>query len=144
MNNSCQSTYFMYSLTQARACIPLRESKSFLIFLLLTLLQHTGIPIQQFLSNNIVENLNHNYVQIQAPKTAAYYISPIEIGILWEAKPTLKVLLASWYLKYFFKQFRSFIAEILKSLDQMVPKLPVVKVRGLTKKSAIQPWPHSN
>ena len=23
------------------------------------------------------------YVQLQAPKTAAYYISPIEIGVLW-------------------------------------------------------------
>ena len=54
------------------------------------------------------------------------------------------MLLASWYLAYFFKQFRSLIAEILTSLGLMAPKLPVVKVGGLTKKSAIWPWPHSN
>ena len=36
------------------------------------------------------------------------------------------------------------MAENLRSFDQIASKLPVVKVGGLKKKSAIQPWPHSN
>ena len=32
----------------------------------------------------------------------------------------------------------------MKSFGQMASKLPVVKVGGLTKKSAIRPRPHSN
>ena len=36
------------------------------------------------------------------------------------------------------------IAEILRSFGQIVSKIPVVKVGGLMKKSAIRPWPHSN
>ena len=54
------------------------------------------------------------------------------------------MLLASWYLKYFLKRFRTLIPEVLRSFGQMASKLPIVKVGGLTKKSAIWPQPHSN
>ena len=54
------------------------------------------------------------------------------------------MLLASWNLHTVLKGFRSFNAKNLKSFGQMVSKLPVVKVEGLTKKSAIRPWPHSD
>ena len=43
-----------------------------------------------------------------------------------------------------FQTVKSFIAKILKSFGQMASKLPVVKVGGLMKKSAIWPRPHSN
>ena len=42
------------------------------------------------------------------------------------------MLLASRYLAYFLKAFRSLIAENLRSLGQMALKLPVVKVEGFT------------
>ena len=34
-------------------------------------------------SKNVVLFLIEIYIQMQAPKTAAYYIRPIEIGLLW-------------------------------------------------------------
>ena len=43
-------------------------------------------------------------------------------------KSTLKILLASWFLVYFFKRFRSFIAENLKSVGQRAAKLPAIKL----------------
>ena len=63
---------------------------------------------------------------------------------LREGKTPLKMLLASRYLAYFLKAFRSLIAETLRSLGQTALKLPVVKVGGLTKQSAVRPRPHSN
>ena len=53
------------------------------------------------------------------------------------------MLLASWFLMYFFKRFRSYNAENLGSVDQRASKLPLFKVGGLEKKSANWPWPHS-
>ena len=43
-----------------------------------------------------------------------------------------------------FKRFRSFVAQNLESVGQRAAKLLAVKVGGLKKKSAFQPWPHSN
>ena len=40
--------------------------------------------------------------------------------------------------------FRTFNAVNLGSVGQRTTKLLSVKVEGLTKKSAIRPWPHSN
>ena len=73
-----------------------------------------------------------------------YFISLWKWGHFERTNPTCKMLLASWYLAYFFKRFRSLIAENLRSFGQMASKLPVVKVGGLTKKSAIRPRPYSN
>ena len=57
---------------------------------------------------------------------------------------TLKILPASWYLKYLFKGFRSFNTVNMGSVGQRASKLLAVKVGGLKKKSAIWPWPLSN
>ena len=65
-------------------------------------------------------------------------------GHFEKAKTTFKMLLASWFFVYFFKRFRSFIAENLKSVGQTAAKWLAVKVGGLKKKSAFQPRPHSN
>ena len=57
---------------------------------------------------------------------------------------TLKMLPASWYLKYLFKGFRSFNTVNMGSVGQRASKLLAVKVGGLKKKSAIWPRPLSN
>ena len=54
------------------------------------------------------------------------------------------MLLASRFFAYFFKLFRYLIAENLSSFSQIASKLPVVKVGGLKKKSAVRPRPHLN
>ena len=54
------------------------------------------------------------------------------------------MLLASQFLVYLFKRFRSFNAENLKSVGQRAAKLLAVKVGGLKKKSAGRPRPHLN
>ena len=54
------------------------------------------------------------------------------------------MLLASWFLVYFFKRFRFFIAKNLGSVGQRDAKLLAVKVGGLNKKSAAWHRPHSN
>ena len=43
-----------------------------------------------------------------------------------------------------FKRFRSFNTVNIGSVDHRVSKLLAVKVGGVNKKSAAQPWPHSN
>ena len=53
------------------------------------------------------------------------------------------MLLASQFLVYLFKRFRSFNAENLRSVGQRAAKLLAVKVGGLKKKSASRPWPQS-
>ena len=53
------------------------------------------------------------------------------------------MLLASWFLMYFFKRFRSFNAENLRSVGQRAAKLLAVKVGGLKKKLASRPRPQS-
>ena len=62
---------------------------------------------------------------------------------LWDCKNTLKMLLASWFLVYSFKRFRSFYAQTLGSVGQRAAKLLAVKVGGLKKKSASWPRPQS-
>ena len=57
---------------------------------------------------------------------------------------TLKMLPASWYLKYLFKGFRSFNTVNMGPVGQRALKLIAVKVGGLKKKSAIWPRPLSN
>ena len=54
------------------------------------------------------------------------------------------MLLASWFLLYFSKRFRSLNAENLRSVGQRASKLPAVRFGGLKKKSAAWPWPLSN
>ena len=44
----------------------------------------------------------------------------------------------------FFERFRFLNAENLGSVGQRAAKLLAVKVGGLKKKSASQPWPHPN
>ena len=44
------------------------------------------------------------------------------------AKCTLKMLLASWFLLYFFKRFRSLNAKNLGSVSQRAAKLPAIKL----------------
>ena len=44
----------------------------------------------------------------------------------------------------FFKRLGSFDDKNLGSVGQRAAKLPAIKVGGLKKKSAFQPWPHSN
>ena len=46
------------------------------------------------------------------------------------------MLLASWFLLYFSKGFRSFNAKNLESVGQRAAKLLAIKVGGLKKKSA--------
>ena len=53
------------------------------------------------------------------------------------------MLLATWFLVYNFKRFRSFNSKNLGSAGQRAAKLLAVKVGGLKKKSASQPWPQS-
>ena len=63
-------------------------------------------------------------------------------GDFEKAKTTFKIMLASWFLVCFFKRFRSFNAENLKSLSERAAKLLAVKVGGIKKKSANRPRPH--
>ena len=56
----------------------------------------------------------------------------------------LKILLALKFVLCFKKGFRSFNTDNVGSVGQRASKLPAVKVGGLKKKSAAQPWPHSN
>ena len=49
-------------------------------------------------------------------------------GHFERAKTILKMLLASWFLVCFFKRFRCFIAENLKSVSQWAAKLLAIKL----------------
>ena len=64
-------------------------------------------------------------------------------GHFERAKPTFKMLLASWFFVCFFKRFRCLNAENLGSVGQRAAKLLAVKVGGLKKKSAGRPRPQS-
>ena len=46
------------------------------------------------------------------------------------AKSTLKMLLASWFLLYFLKRFRSFYDKNLGPVGQRAAKLPAIKLWG--------------
>ena len=76
--------------------------------------------------------------------TYPYYETLCKWGDFERAKTTLKMLLASWFFKCFFKRFRSFNVENVGSVGQRAAKLLAVKVGGLKKKSANWPQPHSN
>ena len=58
-----------------------------------------------------------------------------------QAKLILKTQLASWFLVYFLKRFRSLNTAKIKSVAQRALKLLAVKVVGLKKKSAAGPGP---
>ena len=49
------------------------------------------------------------------------------------------MLLASWFLRHFFKRFRSFHTINIGSVGQRVAKSPAFKVGGIEKKSATLP-----
>ena len=65
----------------------------------------------------------------------------MEIRSIWEGKNHPKMLLASWFLVYFLKRFRTLNAENLGSVSQRAAKLLAVKIGGLKKKSASRPRP---
>ena len=82
------------------------------------------------------------YLQLRAPKTAAYYISPIEIGVCWLEIKCLKsatrllnrVCVGRWGL--------DLSKEVLwVSVGQRAAKLPAGKVGSLKRNSAT--WPGS-
>ena len=83
-------------------------------------------------------------VQWRASQTALFPVYDVKWGHFEQAKMTLKMLPASWYLKYLFKGFRSFNTVNMGSVGQRASKLLAVKVGGLKKKSAIWPRPLSN
>ena len=83
-------------------------------------------------------------VQWRAIQTALLPVYDVKWGHFERAKMTLKMLPASWYLKYLFKGFRSFNTVNMGSVGQRASKLLAVKVGGLKKKSAIWPRPLSN
>ena len=60
--------------------------------------------------------------------TPAYKKSLCKWGHFEKAKTTLKMLLASCFLMYFFKRFRSFNAKNLESVGQRVAKLLAIKL----------------
>ena len=76
--------------------------------------------------------------------TSPYNKSLCKWGHFEKAKTTFKIMLASWFLVYFLKRFRSLNAENLGSVDLRASKLLTIKVGGLKKKSAFQPRPPSN
>ena len=84
------------------------------------------------------------YVQWRAIQTALLPVYDVKWGHFEQAKMTLKMLSASWYLKYLFKGFRYFNTVNMGSVGQRASKLLAVKVGGLKKKSAIWPRPLSN
>ena len=49
-------------------------------------------------------------------------------GHFEKAKTTFKMLLATWFLVWFFKRFRSIVAENLGSVGQRAAKLPAIKL----------------
>ena len=57
---------------------------------------------------------------------------------------SLKLLQTSWFFIYFFKRFGSLNTVNIGFVGWRASKLLAVKVRGLKKKSAAWPWPHSN
>ena len=83
-------------------------------------------------------------VQWRAIQTALLPVYDVKWGHFEREKMTLKMLPASWYLKYLFKRFRSFNTVNMGSFGQRASKLLAVKVGGLKKKSAIWPRPLSN
>ena len=76
-------------------------------------------------------------------KTRFFGYSLCKWGHFERAKPTFKMLLASWFFVCFFKRFRCLNAENLGSVGQRAAKLLAVKVGGLKKKSAGRPRPQS-
>ena len=67
--------------------------------------------------NSQRSNISTQYLQWGADQTAHSHISLCKWGHFERAKSTLKRLLASWFLLYFFKRFRSLNAENLGSVD---------------------------
>ena len=65
---------------------------------------------------------------VPCKKTRFFGHSLCKWGHFERAKPTLKMLLASWFLVCFFKRFRCLNAENLGSVSQRAAKLPATKL----------------
>ena len=79
-------------------------------------------------------------LQIQAPKTAAYYISPIEIGVFWLKIKCLKSATRLLNRVCVGRRGLDLSKEVLwVSVCQRAAKLPAGKVGGLKKNSAMRP-----
>ena len=87
-----------------------------------------------------LKNRIESYVQIRAPKNAAYYVSPIEIGVFWLEIKCLKSASRLLNRVWFERQGLDLSKEVLwVSVCQRAAKLPAGKVGGLKKNSAM--WP---
>ena len=84
------------------------------------------------------------HVQWRAVQTALLPVDDVKWGHFEREKMTLKMLPASYYLKYLFEGFRSFNIVNMGSVGQRASKLLAVKVGGLKKKFAIWPRPLLN
>ena len=79
-------------------------------------------------------------IQIRAPKTAAYYISPIEIGVFWLGIKCLKSATKLLNRVSVGRGGLDLYKEVLwVSVCQRAAELPAGKVGGLKKNSATRP-----
>ena len=86
------------------------------------------------------KNLSVKHVQLRAPKTAAYYICPIEIGVFWLEMKCLKSAARLLNRVCVGRQGLDLSKEVLwVSVRQKAAKLPAGKVGGLKKNSAMRP-----
>ena len=72
-----------------------------------------------------IQEVNYSY---ETSKTYGYLISPMKMSHFDRAKPTLKLLLASWTFYSFLKGFRSFNAKNLESVGQRAAKWLAIKL----------------
>lgn len=86
----------------------------------------------QYVAKNQSEFLDDSHrrdsIQWGAEQTDYLPIYEANRGYFKWAKPTLKMLLASWTFDTVYKGFRSFNAKNLGSVDQRTAKLPVTKL----------------
>ena len=100
------------------------------------------VRISKFL--HFCNALNTNSpIQLRSYETATKHVYEGKWGHFEREKSILKIQLASCFLTYLLKLFRSFNAKNFRSFGQRASKLQAVKVGGLKKKSAFWPRPHS-
>ena len=84
----------------------------------------------------------HKYNEEQNKPTICRFIG--KLGVLERGKTHPQNAASLFTFGMLFYRFRSFNSENIRSIDEKASKLLAVKVGGLKKKSAAQPWPHSN
>ena len=83
---------------------------------------------------------DYKEIQIRAPKTAAYYISPIEIGVFWLEMKCLKSATRLLNRVCVGRRGLDLSKEVLwVSVCQRAAELPAGKVGGLKKNTATRP-----